>query len=214
MPLNCTLKNDERGKFCYIQFTTIKNKRSSGQDGGIGRNPSLPRTTKRRITTNLKSINNQKCQKIKLHGTQTTKELKKKSPRTTRPESRQAGRLRKTSARQQRGRAGCWALGLLGRGWFKGKTETLSWLWAGVAAVGVTPNLTGDLESALETGRSAALFPLWPLPHRQHWGTAQQGGLPCPGEYLRPRPLATYQVRQDKEIWPKWKNTAHLQKQR
>ena len=36
------------------------------------------------ITTNLKSINNQKCQKIKLHGTLTTKELKKKSTRTTR----------------------------------------------------------------------------------------------------------------------------------
>ena len=49
-----------------------------------GRNPSLPHTTKRRITTNLKSINNQKCQKMKLHGTPTTKELKKKSTRTPR----------------------------------------------------------------------------------------------------------------------------------
>ena len=39
----------------------------------------LPLTTKRRITTNLKTINNQKCQKIKLHGTLTTKELKKHS---------------------------------------------------------------------------------------------------------------------------------------
>ena len=57
---------------------------SSSQDAGIGRNPSLSCTTKRRITTNLKSINNQKCQKIKLHGTLTTKELKKKSTRTTR----------------------------------------------------------------------------------------------------------------------------------
>ena len=28
---------------------------SSGQDGGVGRNPSLPRTTKRGRTTNLKS---------------------------------------------------------------------------------------------------------------------------------------------------------------
>ena len=44
----------------------------------------LPPTTKRRITTNLKSINNQKCQKIKLHGTLTTMELKKQSDRTTR----------------------------------------------------------------------------------------------------------------------------------
>ena len=48
-------------------------KRSSGQDGGIGRNPLLPCTTKRRITTNLKSINKQKCQKIKLHLTPPTK---------------------------------------------------------------------------------------------------------------------------------------------
>ena len=57
---------------------------SSSQDGGVGRNLWLPHTTKRRITTNLKSINNQNHQKIKLHGTPTTKELKKKSTRTTR----------------------------------------------------------------------------------------------------------------------------------
>ena len=37
-----------------------------------------PRTTKRRTTTNLKTKNNQNCQKIKLHGSLTTKELKKK----------------------------------------------------------------------------------------------------------------------------------------
>ena len=48
--------------------------KSSGQDGGVGGNPSLPCTTKRRITTNIKSINNQKCQKIKPHGTPITKE--------------------------------------------------------------------------------------------------------------------------------------------
>ena len=45
----------------------------SGQDGGIVINASFPRTTKRRITTNLKTINNQKYQEIKLHGTLTTK---------------------------------------------------------------------------------------------------------------------------------------------
>ena len=44
----------------------------------------LPCTTKRRKTTNLKSINNQKCQKIKLHGTTTTTDLKKQSKGTTR----------------------------------------------------------------------------------------------------------------------------------
>ena len=40
-----------------------------------------PCTTKRRIITNLKTINHQNCQKIKLHGTLTKKELKKYSPR-------------------------------------------------------------------------------------------------------------------------------------
>ena len=38
----------------------------------------LPYTTKRRTTTNLKTKNNQNCQKIKLYGSLTTKELKKK----------------------------------------------------------------------------------------------------------------------------------------
>ena len=37
----------------------------------------LPHTTKRRIT-NLKTKNNQNCQKIKLYGNPTAKELKKK----------------------------------------------------------------------------------------------------------------------------------------
>ena len=41
----------------------------------------LPHTTKRRITTYLKTINNQNCQKIKLHETPATKELKKNSSR-------------------------------------------------------------------------------------------------------------------------------------
>ena len=45
----------------------------------------LPHTTKRRITATLKSINNQKYEKIKLHGILTTTELKKQSNRTTRP---------------------------------------------------------------------------------------------------------------------------------
>ena len=58
----------------------------------LGRNPSLPHTTKRRITTNLKSIDNQKCQEIKLHGTPNTTELKKQSKRTTRPVRQQIER--------------------------------------------------------------------------------------------------------------------------
>ena len=42
-----------------------------------------PCTTKRRRTTNLKTKNNQNCQKIELYGSPTTKELKKKH--STRP---------------------------------------------------------------------------------------------------------------------------------
>ena len=38
----------------------------------------LPLTTKTRTTTNLKTKNNQNCQKIELYGSLTTKELKKK----------------------------------------------------------------------------------------------------------------------------------------
>ena len=37
-----------------------------------------PCTTKRRTTTNLKTKNNQNCQKIELYGSPTIKELKKK----------------------------------------------------------------------------------------------------------------------------------------
>ena len=37
-----------------------------------------PRTNKRRTTTNLKTKNNQNCQKIELYGSLTTKEFKKK----------------------------------------------------------------------------------------------------------------------------------------
>ena len=51
---------------------------TSSQDGGIGRYTLLPRTTKRRTTMNLKTKNKQNCQKIKLYGSPTTKELKKK----------------------------------------------------------------------------------------------------------------------------------------
>ena len=51
---------------------------ASCQDGGVGRYTLPPRTTKRRIITNLKTKNNQNCQKIKLYGGLTTKELKKK----------------------------------------------------------------------------------------------------------------------------------------
>ena len=50
---------------------------TSGQDGGIGRYTLPPCTTRRRTTKNLKTKNNQNCQKIKLYGGPTTKEFKK-----------------------------------------------------------------------------------------------------------------------------------------
>ena len=105
---------------------------SSGQDGGVGGNLSFPHPTKRRITTNLKSINYQKCQKIKLHGNPTTEELKKKSTRTTRPV-----RLQSTPASLEKPR-GTGRAGLT-----EGETETQRWLWAtAVATVGETPSFT------------------------------------------------------------------------
>ena len=51
---------------------------TSGQDGGVGRYTVPPHTTKRRTTTNLKTKNNENCQKFELYGNPTTKELKKK----------------------------------------------------------------------------------------------------------------------------------------
>ena len=54
-------------------------KRTFSQDRSIGRYTLPPRTTKRRKTTNLKTKNNQNCQKVELYGSLTTKELKKKT---------------------------------------------------------------------------------------------------------------------------------------
>ena len=80
----------------------------SGQDRRVGRYPVPPHTTKRRTTTNLKIRNNQNCQKIKLYGSLTTKELKKKHSsrlvggvETGREDSRQGGSW-------QNGRDGGW----------------------------------------------------------------------------------------------------------
>ena len=152
----------------------------SGQDGGVGRNASFPRTTKRRRTTNLKSINNQKGQKTKtakLHGTPTTKKLKKKSTRTTSPVGEEV---------DCKGGASWGKLQWCGwAGW--------RWKWDSRVDCGLQHLLRwvklpvsheSSLESVLEASRWAALFPLWPFPNRQ-----QQEGLPSSGEYPRPRPL-------------------------
>ena len=56
---------------------------SSSQDEDMGRNAFklLPCATKTKITTNLKTKNNQNCQKIKLHRSPTNKELKEHASR-------------------------------------------------------------------------------------------------------------------------------------
>ena len=95
--------------------------RTSGQDGGIGRNTVPPCTTKRRTTTNLKTKNNQRWQKIKLYGSSTTKEIKKKHS------SRPVGGAEMGS----RGREDLWQ----GGGW---RTQRGGGLWSrvGKAAAG------------------------------------------------------------------------------
>ena len=72
--------------FKYLEQHVIKDKqklgnRTSDQDGGRGRHTLPPHTTIRRITTNVKTKNNQNCQKIKLYRRPIIKELKKHSPR-------------------------------------------------------------------------------------------------------------------------------------
>ena len=59
-------------------FCRNRNILASGQDEGVGRYVSRLTHKKRRITTNSKTKINQNCQKIKLYGSLTTKELKKK----------------------------------------------------------------------------------------------------------------------------------------
>ena len=60
----------------------------------------------------------------------------------------------------------------------EGETESDSWLWTtAVAKVGETPSVTFSSKRGLEQSRWAALFPLWPLPHRQHGSTARRVAL-------------------------------------
>ena len=61
-------------------FKLLLNRKKEGadQDGAVDRYTLPPPTTKRRTTANLKTKNNQNSQKIKLYGSTTTKELKKK----------------------------------------------------------------------------------------------------------------------------------------
>ena len=142
--------------------------RSSGQDGGIGRNPSLLHTTKKRITTNLKSKNNQECQKIKLHGNLTTMELKKHSTRPTRL-------VRWVDRENPQGG------GLCGWSWLNKKLRLRADSgpqWGLPPWEKLPVSHEGSLENGLEWSRQAALFPLWLLPPRQYCSAAQKVALP------------------------------------
>ena len=73
---------------------------ASSQDGSVGRYTLLPCTPKRRVTTNLKTKINQNCQKIELHESLTTKELRKKHS------SRLVGGVERTRSKVVAGRPG------------------------------------------------------------------------------------------------------------
>ena len=134
------------------------------QGGGIGRNASLPCIIKRRITTNLKKINNQKCQKIKLLGTPTTKELKKHSPRPVGGAEMGNKQLRETTRRW--GRAG-----RTGNQRLKASCKIL---WGLQQWRNSQSHRTVHWKVGLELSKWGALFPLWPLPHRQHYNATKR----------------------------------------
>ena len=95
---------------------------TSGQGGGMGRHTVSPRTTKIRTTTNLKTKNNQNCQKIELYGSLTTKELKKKQS------SRPAGGVEMGSwGREDSWQGGGWRTGV-GGGWQSRQSHICMWI--------------------------------------------------------------------------------------
>ena len=73
-----------------------------------------PRTTKRRTTTNVKTKNNQNCQKIELYGSPTTKELKKKLSSRLVGGVGMAARVMRTSGKVAAGGLGRVAAGEVG----------------------------------------------------------------------------------------------------
>ena len=78
--------------------------RTFGKDGGIGKYSLPPCTTKRRTKTNLKTKITSKT--IKLYGSPTTKELKKKHSSRPVGGQRQAARVEKTHNKAAAGRLG------------------------------------------------------------------------------------------------------------
>ena len=65
-----------------------------------------PHTTKRRVTTNLKTKSNHKCQKTKLYECSTTKELKKKQSSRLVGEAETVSWVERTLGKAAAGRLG------------------------------------------------------------------------------------------------------------
>ena len=160
------------------------NLESSGQDGGVGRNALPPSTTKRRVTTNLKTINNQKCQKIKLHGTnnQGVKET-----------SIQTGRK---GGDAQPGRADPWHSSRLckwgGTGWtgnWRLKTSSYKILWGLRWQEKLQSHRRVRWKVGLQQSKQQHCSLSDPSPIDST--TKQQGGLPHLSEYLRLHLLTT-----------------------
>ena len=80
VPVSCTITprthHFPTSVKCSFKYQTM----SSSQDGGIGRYTLPPCTTQRRITTNLKTKINQNSQKIELHESPITKDVRNIHP--------------------------------------------------------------------------------------------------------------------------------------
>ena len=144
---------------------------ASSQGGDVVRKASLPCTTKRRIITNLKTINNQKCQKIKQHGTLTTKGLRKHSPRPVEGLQTRARQRADRTCWQGRGLSGQGGASWMGNWRLKTSCKILWGLWQQENS---QSHWRVHWKVGLELIRWATLFPLWPLPHRQHHNTAKR----------------------------------------
>ena len=141
-------------------------------------------TTKTRITTNLKTINNQKCQKIKLQGTLTTKELKKHSSRPVGGEEMDSGERTHSKV------ANC-----VGQVWLADQetkdAKPLTAKYCGGCEGRRNPQFHRRVhwKVVLQWSKRTALFPLLPLPHRLHHNAAER--VVPPWRIPRLRPLTT-----------------------
>ena len=160
--------------------------RSSSLDGGIGRNPSLPQKTKRRITTNIKSIKSEvpENQTARNSDNQGIKETVTEYNQT----SKAVNREKPSWAVDHEGGVG-WGPGAdsVGGADLKGNWDSEVVVDYGSCHSGRNSQSHTRVCWKVETSRLAALFLLWPFPHRQPLSAARRVALL--GEYLRSHPL-------------------------